>query len=87
MAELGAEGVQQLGGKDLDAELLKIIRSKFKAKTGGEFDAIDCNATAGRGSGSPLVMILGGGKYPPLAHNLCVKVSWFPERQKSADAG
>jgi molecular chaperone DnaK len=35
-------GVQQLGGKDLDAELMKIIANKFKAKTGGDFDVIDC---------------------------------------------
>ena len=37
------DGVQQLGGKDLDAALLKIIGEKFCAKTGDEFDAIDCN--------------------------------------------
>jgi molecular chaperone DnaK (HSP70) len=35
--------VQQLGGKDLDAELMKIIANKFKAKTGGEFNVNDCN--------------------------------------------
>jgi molecular chaperone DnaK len=39
------ECVQQLGGKDLDAELLKIIGAKFKAKTGAEFDPVDCNLT------------------------------------------
>jgi molecular chaperone DnaK len=37
------EGVQQLGGKDLDAELLKIIGNRFRSKTGAEFDPIDCN--------------------------------------------
>jgi molecular chaperone DnaK len=36
------DGVQQLGGKDLDAALLKIIGDKFRSKTGDEFDAIDC---------------------------------------------
>ncbi len=37
------DGVQQLGGKDLDDVLLKIIGEKFCAKTGDEFDAVDCN--------------------------------------------
>ena len=37
------DGVQQLGGKDLDAALFKIIGDKFRSKTGDEFDAIDCN--------------------------------------------
>ena len=37
------DGVQQLGGKDLDNALLKIIGEKFRAKTGDEFDAVDCN--------------------------------------------
>ena len=37
------DGVQQLGGKDLDLALLKIIGEKFRAKTGDEFDAVDCN--------------------------------------------
>jgi molecular chaperone DnaK len=37
------DGVQQLGGKDLDNALLKIIGTKFRAKTGDEFDAVDCN--------------------------------------------
>ena len=37
------DGVQQLGGKDLDNALLKIIGEKFRAKTNDEFDAVDCN--------------------------------------------
>jgi len=37
------DGVQQLGGKDLDNALLKLIGEKFRAKTSDEFDAIDCN--------------------------------------------
>ena len=37
------DGVQQLGGKDLDLALLKIIGEKFRTKTGDEFDAVDCN--------------------------------------------
>jgi len=37
------DGVQQLGGKDLDLALLKIIGDKFRAKTGDEFDSVDCN--------------------------------------------
>jgi len=37
------DGVQELGGKDLDAALLKIIGDKFRAKTNDEFDAVDCN--------------------------------------------
>jgi molecular chaperone DnaK len=37
------DGVQQLGGKDLDNALLKLIGEKFRAKTGDEFDAVDCN--------------------------------------------
>ena len=37
------DGVQQLGGKDLDLALLKIIGDKFRAKTGDEFDAVDCS--------------------------------------------
>ena len=37
------DGVQQLGGKDLDNAFLKIVAEKFRAKTGDEFDAIDCN--------------------------------------------
>jgi molecular chaperone DnaK (HSP70) len=36
------DGVQQLGGKDLDKALLKIIGEKFRAKTGDQFDAVDC---------------------------------------------
>ena len=37
------DGVQQLGGKDLDNALLKIIGEKFRTKTSDEFDAVDCN--------------------------------------------
>ena len=37
------DGVQQLGGKDLDSALFKIIREKYQCKTGDEFDAVDCN--------------------------------------------
>jgi molecular chaperone DnaK len=37
------DGIQQLGGKDLDNALLKVIAVKFRAKTGDEFNAIDCN--------------------------------------------
>ena len=37
------DGVQELGGKDLDNALLKIIGEKFRTKTGDEFDAVDCN--------------------------------------------
>jgi molecular chaperone DnaK len=37
------DGVQQLGGKDLDNALLKIIGEKFRTKTGDEFDPVDCN--------------------------------------------
>jgi len=37
------DGVQQLGGKDLDNALLKLIGDKFRAKTSDEFDALDCN--------------------------------------------
>ena len=36
------DGVQQLGGKDLDLALLKIIGDKFRTKTGDEFNAEDC---------------------------------------------
>jgi len=39
------DGVQQLGGKDLDNALTKIIGDKFRSKTSDEFDAIDCNFT------------------------------------------
>jgi molecular chaperone DnaK len=35
-------GVQQLGGKDFDDELLKLVREKFRSATGHEFDRIDC---------------------------------------------
>ena len=37
------DGLQQLGAKDIDQALLKIIGVKFRAKTGGNFDNIDCN--------------------------------------------
>lgn len=37
------DGVQQLGGKDIDNALLKLIAVKFRARTGDEFDAVDCN--------------------------------------------
>lgn len=37
------DGVQQLGGKDLDSALLKIIAEKYRHKTGDVFDAVDCN--------------------------------------------
>ena len=40
---LHQDGVQQLGDKDLDNALFKIIGEKFRAKTGDEFDAFDCN--------------------------------------------
>jgi molecular chaperone DnaK (HSP70) len=40
---LSQDGVQQLGGKDLDNVLLRIIGEKFRSKTGAEFDAVDCN--------------------------------------------
>ena len=40
---LHQDGVQQLGSKDLDNALLKLIAVKFRAQTGDEFDAIDCN--------------------------------------------
>jgi len=39
------EGVQQLGGKDLDEALNKLIGDKFTTKTGDVFDAVDCNFT------------------------------------------
>jgi molecular chaperone DnaK (HSP70) len=37
------DGVQQLGGKDLNDALYKIICAKFRAKTGDVFDTFDCN--------------------------------------------
>lgn len=37
------DGVQQLGGKDIDNAILKVIAAKFRAQTGDEFDAVDCN--------------------------------------------
>lgn len=37
------DGVQQLGEKDLMNVLSRIIGDKFRAKTGAEFDAVDCN--------------------------------------------
>jgi molecular chaperone HscC len=40
---LHQDAVQQLGEKDFDDALLKVIGVKFRAKTGDKFDAIDCN--------------------------------------------
>ncbi len=40
---LHQDGVQQLGDKDMDAALLKVIAAKFRAQTGDEFDTVDCN--------------------------------------------
>lgn len=37
------DGVQQLGEKALMNVLFRIIGDKFRAKTGAEFDAVDCN--------------------------------------------
>jgi len=37
------DGVQQLGGKDLETALYRIIGEKYRNKTGDEFDAVDCN--------------------------------------------
>ena len=37
------DGIQQLGSKDLDDALLKVIAAKFRARTGDQFDAVDCN--------------------------------------------
>jgi len=37
------DGVQQLGGKDIDNALLDVIAVKFYAQTGDVFDAVDCN--------------------------------------------
>jgi molecular chaperone DnaK len=37
------DGIQQLGNKDLDDALLKVIAAKFRARTGDQFDAVDCN--------------------------------------------
>ena len=37
------DGIQQLGGKDIDNALMKLIAVKFRARTGDEFDAVDCN--------------------------------------------
>lgn len=36
-------GVQQLGQKDIDDELMKLIAMKFRDKTGDDFDPYDCN--------------------------------------------
>jgi molecular chaperone DnaK (HSP70) len=36
------DGVQQLGGKDMDRVLLKIIAEKYLRKTGKELDGVDC---------------------------------------------
>jgi len=40
---INQDGIQQLGSKDLDNALLKVIAVKFRAKTGDEFNAIDCH--------------------------------------------
>lgn len=37
------DGVQQLGGKDLDNAMFKIIGDKYRSKTGDKFDTVDCN--------------------------------------------
>ena len=40
-----SEGVQRLGGADMDQELLKIVDEKFQQKTGQPFDRVDCSFT------------------------------------------
>jgi len=40
-----SEGVDRLGGVDMDAAMLGIIGKKFKQLTGGDFDRIDCSFT------------------------------------------
>jgi molecular chaperone DnaK len=40
---LHQDAVQQLGEKDFDDALLKVIGVKFRAKTGDKFDFFDCN--------------------------------------------
>lgn len=40
-----SEGVQRLGGADMDQELLKIIDAKYRQKTGHLFDRVDCSFT------------------------------------------
>jgi len=39
---INSAGVQQLGGKDFDNALLKLIAEKFRLKTGEEFDRVEC---------------------------------------------
>lgn len=40
-----SEGVQRLGGADMDQELLQIIDAKYRQKTGHTFDRVDCSFT------------------------------------------
>jgi len=40
---LNSLGVQQLGGRDMDESLLKIIDRKFRTKTGEQFDRLECS--------------------------------------------
>ena len=40
-----SEGVDRLGGADMDTVMLGIIAKKFKQLTGGDFDRIDCSFT------------------------------------------
>ena len=40
---LHQDGVQQLGGRDMDRALLNIIADKYLAKTGEELDVVDCS--------------------------------------------
>jgi molecular chaperone DnaK (HSP70) len=69
------DGVQQLGGKDLNDALYKIICAKFRAKTGDVFDTFDCNfdrlaieSCKQTLSTRPTVQIrLVSGKYGPIA--------------------
>jgi len=42
IAVINSAGVQQLGGKDFDNALLKLIAEKFRLKTGEEFDRVEC---------------------------------------------
>ena len=42
---INSAGVQQLGGKDFDNALLKLIAEKFRLKTGEEFDRSECHFT------------------------------------------
>ncbi len=40
-----SEGVDQLGGADMDTAMLGVIARKFQAQTGGVFDRTDCSLT------------------------------------------